>query len=172
MHPAEIATKKSELLIAYAKEKMGSKCPGNIDSMERSDLLALVKGLADQEVLEKQEAPRAAPSSETAPKSPEKEVKTEYEALDALRVMGFESKDQVKAYLTGVEREKGLQKVRILAIEEAQKSLDMREVKLNKREEDMDVKGKQILDDLLELRKVRIGNQELVRQRESLSKLI
>ena len=56
-------------------------------------------------------------------------------------------------------------------IEEAQKALDLREAKLKKREQDIDAKGKKVLEDLLELRKVRDHNSELLKQREALSKL-
>jgi hypothetical protein len=174
MNAAEIVTKKNAELVAFAKEELGDKVPGDIGGMERSELLELVKGIVDKKVLEEKEAERVVPTSPTAPTvEPGKvdTIKSDGEALDMLRIMGFDGLNQVKAYLKGVEREKQLQVQRIEGIEMAHKELDKREAQMKKREQDIDAKGKQVLEDLLELRKVRDQNSDLLRNREALSQL-
>jgi len=175
MLAAEVVNKKNAELVAFVKEELKESAPADVDTLERPVLIELAKS-----IVEKQSAQEEAKKEDTAkPKKEAKketpvisdEVRSELDALDALRSMGFDSKDQVKAYLKGVEREKKQSLERMTAIEEAQKALDDREVKLKKRERDIDEKGKKVLEDLLELRKVREHNSELLKQREALSKL-
>lgn len=169
MLPAEVITKKNADLIAFAKEELKDKCPSDVDSMERPVLIELVKGILEKKAMVEQEAERAAPGSAAAPASVDTDKLTsDSDALEALRVMGFDSKAQVQAYLKAVEREKEQQKTRIAAIEKAHQELDAREVKLKKREADIDAKGKQVGADLAELKKMRTDN---AKAREALSKL-
>jgi hypothetical protein len=166
MFASEVINKKNTELVAFVKEELGENAPGDIDTMERPVLIELAKSLA-----EKKEKPAKEPKKEEKAPVVAPEISAELDALDTLRSMGFDGKDQVKAYLKGVEREKKLSLERLATIEEAQKALDLREAKLKKREQDIDAKGKKVLEDLLELRKVRDHNSELLKQREALSKL-
>jgi len=177
MLPAEIVLKKNAELIAYLKEELKEKCPTDVEELERPVLIELVKGIvgiklaAEEDAKNAEETQTQKPKEEEKSESPADNIQTAQDAVDALKIMGFESKEQVKAYLKGVEREKEQSKLRMDTIERAHADLDQREVKLKKREADIDAKGKQVLEDLLELRKVRENNAQLLKQREALSKL-
>lgn len=173
MQLADVPAKKESELIAYAKQKLGDKVPSDVDSMEKPVLVELVKDIIKKETLEKEQAERARPGSANSPvpdkpvRSEAAHIKSEEDALESLKIMGFESKDQVKAYLKGVEREKFQQQKRLDTIAEAQKNLDVREGLLGKRERDIEEKGAKLLERLKEVRIIEARNQEFAKARAS-----
>lgn len=169
----EIPSKKESELIAFAKEKLGAKAPSDVDSMEKPVLVELVKDIVKKEMLEKEQAERATPNSPTSPvaanptHSEAENVENDDNALEALKIMGFDSKDQVKAYLKGVEREKANQVTRLETIAEAQKNLDVREGLLGKRERDIETKSALLLLRLKEVRTIDERNKEFAKAHAS-----
>lgn len=174
---AQVVTTSNADLIAFVKEKMKDRVPSDVDSKERPDLILLAKGIIEKETQEQEQASRATHDSPNSPVpanptgSLAEKIETEQDALHALRVMGFDTKEQVKAYLKGVEREKEKALQRVAAIDEMHKALELREIKCKKRESDIDAKGKKVLADLLELRALRDENAEILRHKKALASL-
>lgn len=136
-----------------------------IEEATKEDLVAIarqhfVKGVneAEQAAVEKTEAGAGKETVDAAPKKSEDE--RVIDAMDELKKMGFETKQQVISYLDGITRERKMLEFRMSEFSDKERIAAEREAKQDARDKYLDDKGAQVLKDVQTLKELTDKQQE------------
>ena len=135
IHAMNKATLLAEL------RKTGEVLPGNVDEMNRDDLVHLAQRMVVD------------PSRMKDPPT---------DPLDEIRAFGFQDKAQVESYLTAMNRERDAHKKRLQDLKDYEEDLGLKAIKLEQREKDIEEHGVKIQAKLSEYK-------QLVERYQSLS---
>ena len=147
-----------------------------IEEATKEDLVAVarqhfVKGInaAEEKAAETTDASKAGQAKETvATESPVKpelsEDRRALNAMDELKKMGFETRQQAISYLDGITRERKMLEFRQTEFSEAERIAAEREAKLDARDKYLDAKGAEVLLKVQELKDLTEKQQDNIQK--------
>lgn len=145
-----------------------------IEEATKEDLVAIarqhfVKGInaAEEKAATEPDAAKAGKAVETEQTPRQKEESEDRRALNAmdeLKKMGFETRQQAISYLDGITRERKMLEFRQTEFSEAERIAAEREAKLDAREKYLDAKGIEVLAKVQELKDLTEKQQENIQK--------